>query len=103
MVNKEAYRGFLRPELNVMTMREQVLQEALALPPEDRAFVAEHLEQSWPEGQFASPELASAWTAEIDRRLAAYEHGEIQASDADASIKRMRRYLDDHRSRKASS
>ena len=66
-----------------MTMREHVLQEALALPPEDRAFLAEHLEQSLHHGEFALPEVAAAWTAEIDRRIAAYDRGEIQASDAD--------------------
>jgi putative addiction module component (TIGR02574 family) len=86
-----------------MTVREQVLKDALALPPEDRAFVAEHLEQSLLHGGFASPEIAAAWTTEIDRRIAAYERGEIQASDADASIERMRSYLADHRARKINS
>jgi putative addiction module component (TIGR02574 family) len=86
-----------------MTMREQVLQEALALPAEDRAFLAEQLEQSLQDGQFASPEIAAAWTAEIDRRVAAYDRGEIQASDTDASIVRMRQYLADHRARKVNS
>jgi putative addiction module component (TIGR02574 family) len=86
-----------------MTVREQVLQEALSLPPEDRAFLADHLEKSLHHGQFASAEVAAAWTAEIDRRIAAYERGEVQASDADASIARMRRYLADHRARKVKS
>ena len=86
-----------------MAIREQVLQEALALPPEDRAFVAERLDQSLDHERFASPEIAAAWTAEIDRRIAAYERGEVQASDADASIGRMRRFLADHRARRADS
>jgi putative addiction module component (TIGR02574 family) len=86
-----------------MNLREQVLQEALALPPEDRAFLAEHLDQSLHHGQFASREVAEAWTAEIDRRIAAYERGEVQASDSDASIARMRRYLANHRARKVTS
>jgi putative addiction module component (TIGR02574 family) len=86
-----------------MTMREQVLQDALALPPEDRAFVVERLDQSLPHGEFASPEIAAAWSAEIDRRIAAYERGETQASDTDASIARMRRFLADHRVRKVNS
>ncbi len=83
-----------------MTVREQVLQDVLALPPEDRAFVAEHLERSLDHGQFASPEIAAAWTAEIDRRIDAYERGELLASDADESIARMRGFLADHRARK---
>jgi len=86
-----------------MTVRDQVLQQALALPAVDRAFLAEHLEQSLHDGEFASPEIAAAWTAEIDRRIAAYERGEIQASESDASIERMRRYLSDHRARKVNS
>jgi putative addiction module component (TIGR02574 family) len=83
-----------------MTMREQVLQEALALPPEDRAFVVERLDQSLNQGEFASPEIAAAWTAEIDRRIAAYERGEVPALDTDTSVERMRRYLAEHRGRK---
>jgi putative addiction module component (TIGR02574 family) len=86
-----------------MTMREQVLQQALALPLEDRVFVAERLEQSLHDGEFASPEIAAAWTAEIDRRIAAYERGELQASDGSTSIDRMRRSLNDHRAHKAHS
>jgi putative addiction module component (TIGR02574 family) len=86
-----------------MTIREQVLQEALALPAEDRAFLAEHLEQSLHHGEFASPDVAAAWTAEIDRRISAYERGEIKASDADVSVERMRCYLADHRARKGSA
>jgi putative addiction module component (TIGR02574 family) len=82
-----------------MTLREQVLHDALALPPEDRAFLADHLERSLPPGQFASPEIAAAWTAEIDRRIAAYDRGELQASDATASIERMLGFLADHRAR----
>jgi len=86
-----------------MTLRDQVLQEALALPPEDRVFLADHLERSLQHGEFASPEIAAAWTAEIDRRIEAYDRGELQASDATASIERMRSFLADHRARKVNS
>lgn len=86
-----------------MSGREHVLEEALALPPEDRAFLAERLEESLSHGQFATPEIAAAWTAEVDRRIAAYDRGEVQASDADPSIARMRSYLADHRARKVNS
>jgi len=86
-----------------MTMREQVLQNALALPPEDRVFLVERLEESVSHGQFASPEIAAAWTAEIDRRIAAYERGELQAAEATSSIERMRDYLSAHRARKQNS
>ena len=61
-----------------MTSREQILQDALALPPEDRAFVVDQLERSLEKGGFASPEIAAAWTQEIGQRVAAYDRGEIQ-------------------------
>jgi putative addiction module component (TIGR02574 family) len=86
-----------------MTLREQVLQDALALPAEDRAFVAAQLDQSLPHGEFASPEVAAAWTAEIDRRIAAYDQGEAHAVEADESLTRMRRFLAEHQARKANS
>ena len=86
-----------------MTVREQVLHDALALSADDRAFLAEQLERSLADGRFASPEIAAAWTAEIDRRIAAFERGELPASDAATSIERMRKSLADHRARKVNS
>jgi hypothetical protein len=58
-----------------MANREQIVQEALSLAPEDRAFVADALEQSLSSGSFASPAIAEAWAHEIERRLAAYDRG----------------------------
>ncbi len=86
-----------------MSSREQVLQEALALAPEDRAFVVDQLEQSLDKGGFASPEIAAAWVQEIGQRVAAYDRGEIQAEDAEVVLRRMRRFLAEHRLRKAES
>ena len=51
-----------------MTLREQVLHDALALAPEDRVFVLDELEHSLNKGGFASPEIAAAWAREIERR-----------------------------------
>ncbi len=86
-----------------MTSREQILQDALSLAPVDRAFVVDQLEQSLDKGGFASPEIAAAWAQEIGQRVAAYDRGEIQAEDADVVLQRMRRFLADHRRRKAGS
>jgi hypothetical protein len=86
-----------------MTLREQVLQNALALSPEDRAFVADRLEQSLGSRGFASPEIATAWNEEVDRRISAYGRGELQAEDAEVAMRRMRQYLADHRSQLAKS
>ena len=85
-----------------MTTRDHVLQQALALPPEDRAFLADRLDESLSKGEFASAGIAAAWTAEIDRRIAAFERGEVQSSDSEAAIERMRLYLAEHLRRKSS-
>ena len=86
-----------------MRVREQVLQDALALEPEDRAYVADQLEQTLEMREFASPEVAAAWTREIERRVAAFDRGEIPADDAGAVLARMRRFLAERKSRKADS
>jgi hypothetical protein len=86
-----------------MVSREQILQDALALAPDDRAFVVDRLEQSLNSGGFASPEIAAAWAQEIGQRVSAYERGEIQAEDADIVLPRMRRFLAEHGRRKAES
>ena len=84
-----------------MTIREQIAQQALALPAEDRTYLADVLEQSLTGGQFATPELAAEWTAEIDRRIAAYDRGETQGVDVQTALERIRARLVEHRSRKA--
>ena len=76
-----------------MTNREQIVEQALSLAPEDRAYVADALEQSLTSGGFASPEIAEAWAEEIERRLAAYDRGETKAVDADVALDRLRRQL----------
>ena len=86
-----------------MTIREQIAQQALALPPEDRTYLADVLEQSLTHGEFATPEIAAEWGAEIDRRLAAYDRGETQGVDAQTALERLRARLVEHRSRKVTS
>jgi putative addiction module component (TIGR02574 family) len=84
-----------------MPTRDEIVQQALALSPDDRAYVADVIEQSLTGGEFASPEIAAAWAAEIERRIDAYDRGEIQALDAETAIQRLRRYLADRRAGKA--
>ena len=78
-----------------MTPREKIAQQALALGPEDRVYLADVLEQSLAAGGFA--------TAEIDRRVAAYDRGEVQAADFETALAHIRQHLGDHRSRKGTS
>ena len=56
-----------------MTAKE-ILDAALALPPEERWRLVEELTASLP-GDFASGEIERAWLAEIDRRSAEIDAG----------------------------
>ena len=93
-----------------MLTRDAVINEALQLPPCDRAIVADALEESLSGGEFATPELSAAWSAEIDRRLAAYDRGDVTGVGFDQAVNHMRRALnsqgvreDKNRSRKVSA
>ncbi len=57
-----------------MTHRDQVLQQALSLSPEDRAFVAAALEESLT-GVEGLTESSAALLEELQRRSAAYRAG----------------------------
>ncbi|MEX0675511.1 MAG: addiction module protein [Pirellulales bacterium] len=86
-----------------MSLRDQIVEQALALEAEDRAFIADKLEESLaPEG-FATPEIAAAWAAEIERRVAAYDRGDLEALPGDTAIDRIRERLEQYRAGKVSS
>jgi putative addiction module component (TIGR02574 family) len=82
-----------------MADRDQIVEQALSLAPEDRAYVADALEQSLSSGSFASAEIAAAWAHEIERRLAGYDRGEIKAVDADIVLERIRQHLAEQKSK----
>ncbi|WP_437185263.1 addiction module protein [Planctomicrobium sp. SH668] len=84
-----------------MTLRDQIIQQALTLPPEDREYVADLLEGSLPVGEFRTEEIADAWSQEIDRRISAYDRGETTAVDFDVALDNMRQALETHRANKA--
>jgi putative addiction module component (TIGR02574 family) len=88
----------MKEEEHVMALRDQIAEQALALPPEDRAFLADLLEESLATEGFATPELASEWVAEVKRRLAAYDRGESDALDLKAAMQSMREELQSRRS-----
>ena len=83
-----------------MTNRDQIVEQALSLAPEDRGYVADALEQSLSSGGFASPDIADAWAEEIERRLAAYDRGEVKAIDG-TSLDRIRKQLAERRDQRA--
>lgn len=63
---------------------EQVLAEALNLPPSDRAQLAERLFSSL---DISNDELDRLWAKEADSRIDAYEQGELKAIPAQKVFK----------------
>jgi putative addiction module component (TIGR02574 family) len=69
--------------------REQILSEALALGPDERAELAESLWLSVDEGTQA--EIDAAWATEVSRRIADFDAGRAKAKPVEESIERLRR------------
>ena len=63
--------------------------EALKLPPEERALLADHLLASLG----AQGEVEQAWAAEVERRLAAIEAGHVDLVPLEQALERARRAL----------
>ena len=80
-----------------MLLRDEILQQALNLRPDDRAYLADLLEQSLPVVPVATPEIAAAWSQEIARRVAAYDRGETTAVDFETALEHVRQALVVHR------
>lgn len=74
-----------------MPTRDEIAQQALALSSDDRAFLADMLEQSLCGDEATSEEFATLWTAEIDRRLASYRKDPSRAVDAETALAEMSR------------
>jgi len=59
----------------------ELVKRGRALAPEDRERLVDQLLESLNEP--AAAELDAAWEAEIERRLAEYDRGEVQAINAE--------------------
>lgn len=73
------------------TSSEQILEQALALPPDDRAKILERLLASFQTPP--DPQLDELWAREAEDRLDAYDRGElgaISAEEVSAKIERKR-------------
>jgi putative addiction module component (TIGR02574 family) len=68
---------------------EQILQQALALSPEDRAQVVERLLASFQVPP--DPQLDELWAREAEDRLDAYDRGELGAVPAEEVFARIER------------
>jgi hypothetical protein len=80
--------------------RDEILEQALALDPGDRAFLVDELERSLPPTTFASEEIGAAWSEEIDRRIADYQNGRTNSLDINSALGHVRQALSQHRSRR---
>jgi len=79
-----------------MTTRDEIAQQALALSADDRAFLADMLEQSLCDNDCTQQEFAAYWTGELDRRMAEHERDPSQAVDAETALAEMRQHLQAH-------
>ena len=69
---------------------EQVLANALSLPPNERAQLAEQLFASL---DISQDELDRLWAQEADSRIDAYERGEIKTISAEKIFKSIHRKI----------
>jgi putative addiction module component (TIGR02574 family) len=67
----------------------ELAQRGKQLPPEERERLVDALLESLNEP--AAAELDAAWSAEIERRLAAYDRGEVKALSAEEVFAKARR------------
>ena len=74
-----------------------------SVPPRSATVTTDSIVQSLTIDGFATPEIAAAWAEEVERRIAAYDRGDVKAAGADVAIERMRRHLAEHRTRKVRS
>jgi len=68
----------------VSELAEKLIQEALNLPPDERAIVAERLLSSLEQ---ELSEIDQLWVLEAEDRLNAYERGEVDAIPAEEVYK----------------
>ena len=66
----------------------ELAERGKALAPDDRSRLVDLLLESLHEASLG--EVEAAWDAEAERRLAAYERGEIQALDGEEVLARAR-------------
>ena len=71
-----------------MTLAQTIIEQAVGLSARDRLKIVDTLLVSLDE---PSAEFDDGWVQEPDRRLAAYQRGEMGAKDVEAILKTLRR------------
>jgi len=69
---------------------EEIITEALQLPPQSRRDLLDQLEASLQDDFEAPAGVLEAWANEIESRLEAYDKGILQARDAKAALEEIR-------------
>ena len=77
-----------------MATSEEIFLEAMSLPPDARAELTERLVESL--AQDISPEITSAQLAEVRRRIAQVESGEVELIPGEEALARVRNLLAQH-------
>ncbi|MGH9429109.1 MAG: addiction module protein [Terriglobia bacterium] len=77
-----------------MATTEEIFRDAVALPPDVRAELTERLIASLAED--ISPEITNAQLAEVRRRIAQVESGEVALVPGDEALARVRKLLAEH-------
>lgn len=77
-----------------MATPEEIFHDAVALAPDVRAELTERLIASLAED--VSPEVTSAQLAEVRRRIAQVESGEVELIPGDEVLARVRNLLAEH-------
>ncbi|MEK6333795.1 MAG: addiction module protein [Acidobacteriota bacterium] len=77
-----------------MATSEEIFRDAMSLPPDVRAELTERLVQSL--AQEISPEITEAKLAEVRRRIAQVESGEVELIPGDEALARVRNLLAQH-------
>jgi hypothetical protein len=80
-------REKLRKAISVRSRVRDLLNEVLALPPEDRTLLAAELEAAAGDG--SAVELQATWDVEVLERIRKVERGEAQPSDWDDVLQRL--------------
>jgi putative addiction module component (TIGR02574 family) len=77
-----------------MATSEEIFRKAMALPPDARAELTERLVESL--AQDVSPDITNAQLAEVRRRIAQVESGEVELIPGDEALARVRNLLTQH-------
>lgn len=83
-----------------MSTRDDVLRQALLLSADDQAFVADMLEHQIAQATTLPTEAAEQWAQEIDRRIVAFDRGQMASLSFQQSLHQLRQAVADQRSSK---